>query len=83
MEHDGLLNSSEINFVIDGNNYSSQPEERVWCFFLAFEVYATPFYFFSSHLEEISYSPLFLWASKWSLDLMWLSYSNSNLTICG
>ncbi|XP_024637512.1 uncharacterized protein [Medicago truncatula] len=28
MEHDGLLNSSEINFVIDGNNYSSQPEER-------------------------------------------------------
>jgi hypothetical protein len=46
MEHDGLLNSSEINFVIDGNNYSSQPEERVWCFFLAFEMYATPFYFF-------------------------------------
>jgi len=61
MEHYGLLNSSEINFDTDGNNHSSKPEEWVWCFSLAFEMYATPFLFlFSSHLEEISYSSFFL-----------------------
>jgi len=46
MEQHGLLNSSGINIVTDRNNYTSQPEELVWCFSLAFEMYATPFHFF-------------------------------------
>ena len=60
MEQYGLLKSSEINFVTDKNDYPSPTEEWVLCFSLAFDMYATFFHFFPSHLEEISYFPLFL-----------------------
>jgi hypothetical protein len=46
MEHGRPLNSSEINFVTDGNNFPSQTEEWVWCFSPAFVIYVTSFQFF-------------------------------------
>jgi hypothetical protein len=46
MEHGRPLNSSEINFVTDGNDFPSQTEEWVWCFSLAFVIYVTSFQFF-------------------------------------
>jgi len=51
MEQYGLLNSSEINIVTDRNNYTSQPEEWVWCFSLALSLWdvCNTFSFFPSH----------------------------------
>jgi len=60
MEQYGILKSSEINFVTDKNDLPSQTEERVLCFSLAFDMYATLFHFFSFSFRRISYFPLFL-----------------------